>query len=303
MKEEETPSNNKQSENINFSIPKNLEWYLEQGFSIIPLKPQSTTKEPLIKWKGRQEKKSTREEIAEWCKLTNRFAIVCGEVSDNLVVIDIDKEELFAGLNLGVVASRTYTEERQGKFHIYLRTTKPIKHKTLKFEDKEDISIRFNDDLVITGGTTHPSGGTYQYFLPSPKEIATVEPGFFDDLEKLWLDYRGLSKEGKKSFRGLKKGITFKTSILEVIKNCTELKELKDCDEYYTCRCPLPKHNDITPSFTIYKKTNSYYCWGCHRGGNVIKFVKDYYNISTKEAITRLKEAGAIEEEKKKSFQ
>ena len=88
-----------------------------------------------------------------------------------------------------------------------------------------------------------------------------------------------------------------------MIKNCTELKELKDCDEYYTCRCPLPKHNDITPSFTIYKKTNSYYCWGCHRGGNVIKFVKDYYNISTKEAITRLKEAGAIEEEKKKSFQ
>lgn len=165
-----------------------LKWYLEQGFSIIPLKPESDTKEPLITWKEYQERTPTSEEIAGWCKQTNRFAIVCGEVSDNLVVIDIDNEELFAGLNLGVVAANTYTEERQGKFHIFLRTTKPIKHKTLQIDGKEDISIRFNGDLLIAGGTTHPSGGAYKHFLTSPKEIVTKDVRIFDDLEKLWQD-------------------------------------------------------------------------------------------------------------------
>jgi len=278
-----------------------LKWYLEQGFSIIPLKPESDTKRPLIKsWKEYQERKPTSEEIAGWCKQTNRFAIVCGEVSDNLVVIDIDNEELFAGLNLGVVAANTYTEERQGKFHIFLRTTKPIKHKTLQIDGKEDISIRFNGDLVIAGGTTHPSGGAYKHFLTSPKEIVTKDVRIFDDLEKLWQDYRGLSAESKKGFAGLKKGITLKTSLLELIKSCAELKELQDHGDNYTCRCPFPKHTDITPSFTIYKKTNSYYCFGCQRGGNAVTFIKDFYGVSKKEAVARLKEEGAIEEEEEK---
>lgn len=283
-----TPNNSKVQEYINF--------YIEQGISIIPLEPEVGSKKPSIKWKERTEKKTTHEEIVEWRKQTDRFAIVCGEVSSNLVVIDVDKEELFAGLNLGVVAANTYTEERQGKFHIYLRTTKPIKHKTLKFEDGEDISIRFNDNLIMAGGIAHPSGGAYQHFPTSPREIATVDTGLFDDLEKLWRDYRGLSTEGKKTFAELKKGITLKTNIADAIKGYAELKELKDNGDTYTCRCPLPKHKDLTPSFTIYKKTNSYYCWGCNRGGNIINFVKDFFGISKKEAIARLKEEKVIEE-------
>lgn len=96
---------------------------------------------------------------------------------------------------------------------------------------------------------------------------------------------------------GLKKGITLKTSLLELIKSCAELKELQDHGDNYTCRCPFPKHTDITPSFTIYKKTNSYYCFGCQRGGNAVTFIKDFYGVSKKEAVARLKEGGAIEEE------
>ena len=291
-------TNNNTSKYKKVSIPKELEWYHEQGISIIPLEPQTDSKKPVIKFKERTEK-STREEIAEWSKETDRWAIVCGEISGNLVVIDVDKEELFAGLNLGVVAAKTHTEEKKGKYHIFLRTPKPIKHKQLKFGDKEDISLRFNDNLIIAGGTAHPSGGAYQHFTTSPKKIATVESGFFDDLERLWLDYRGLTKEGKNSFAKLKKGITLKTNILDVIKSYTELKELKDNGDTYTCRCPLPKHKDLTPSFTIYKKTNSYYCWGCNKGGNPVTFVKDFFGGSNKEAITRLVDAGKIEEEGK----
>ena len=32
--------------------------------------------------------------------------------------------------------------------------------------------------------------------------------------------------------------------------------------------CPL--HNDTAPSFTVYLKDDSFYCFGCHKGGDVI---------------------------------
>jgi hypothetical protein len=35
-------------------------------------------------------------------------------------------------------------------------------------------------------------------------------------------------------------------------------------------RCILPDHEDRTPSFVVYEATNSFYCFGCSRGGDVI---------------------------------
>ena len=35
-------------------------------------------------------------------------------------------------------------------------------------------------------------------------------------------------------------------------------------------RCPLPGHDDRSPSFTVYLETNSWWCFGCLRGGDVV---------------------------------
>jgi hypothetical protein len=34
-------------------------------------------------------------------------------------------------------------------------------------------------------------------------------------------------------------------------------------------RCPLPGHDDATPSFVVYPGERGWYCFGCHRGGDV----------------------------------
>jgi len=47
--------------------------------------------------------------------------------------------------------------------------------------------------------------------------------------------------------------------------------------------CPF--HKEKTPSFFIYLNTNSFYCHGCQKGGNVINFVEEFYNFSFKEAV------------------
>ena len=50
--------------------------------------------------------------------------------------------------------------------------------------------------------------------------------------------------------------------------------------------CPF--HNERTPSFTIYPKTNSFKCFGCGVGGSVIDFVMLIHGIDALEATKML---------------
>ena len=50
--------------------------------------------------------------------------------------------------------------------------------------------------------------------------------------------------------------------------------------------CPF--HNEKTPSMKVYKGNGGYHCFGCGEHGGVIDFVMKYFNLSFKEAITKL---------------
>ncbi len=39
------------------------------------------------------------------------------------------------------------------------------------------------------------------------------------------------------------------------------------------CRCPLPGHDDSTPSFAVHPVKQVWYCHGCHRGGDIFSFL------------------------------
>lgn len=47
--------------------------------------------------------------------------------------------------------------------------------------------------------------------------------------------------------------------------------------------CPF--HNEKTPSFTVYPETQSFYCFGCGAGGDVISFVRRTENLDYVEAV------------------
>lgn len=53
-------------------------------------------------------------------------------------------------------------------------------------------------------------------------------------------------------------------------------------------RCPF--HNDKTPSLKIYPNSNSYYCFGCGVGGDVISFIMHLFRLDFTGAIIRLDE-------------
>lgn len=67
---------------------------------------------------------------------------------------------------------------------------------------------------------------------------------------------------------------------------------LKRKGRILTGLCPF--HNEKTPSFTVYPETQSYYCFGCGSGGDVITFIKNIENLDYIEAVRFLADKYAL---------
>src|SRR5258707_4358966 len=50
--------------------------------------------------------------------------------------------------------------------------------------------------------------------------------------------------------------------------------------------CPL--HCDRKPSFLVDPSKSLFYCYGCGRGGDVIRFAEDYYQVKFLQAVALL---------------
>ncbi|MGN0612933.1 MAG: DNA primase [Porcipelethomonas sp.] len=61
----------------------------------------------------------------------------------------------------------------------------------------------------------------------------------------------------------------------------------------YVALCPF--HSEKTPSFHIYTDTQSFYCFGCGAGGDVITFTKRIENLGYIEAVKLLAQRGGLE--------
>lgn len=56
--------------------------------------------------------------------------------------------------------------------------------------------------------------------------------------------------------------------------------------------CPF--HNEKTPSFTVYPETESYYCFGCGAGGEVINFIRNIENLDFTDAVKLLADRAGL---------
>lgn len=68
---------------------------------------------------------------------------------------------------------------------------------------------------------------------------------------------------------------------------------LKKAGSSYKGLCPF--HNEKTPSFSVDEGRQTYKCFGCGEGGDVISFVEKYYNLDFMEAMEMLAREYGIE--------
>ncbi|MSU40811.1 MAG: DNA primase [Pedosphaera sp.] len=79
------------------------------------------------------------------------------------------------------------------------------------------------------------------------------------------------------------------SDIVEVIGGCFPLKR---AGANFTAVCPF--HKEKTPSFNVNPHKQIFHCFGCHKGGDVFKFVQEYEHIGFLEAVGRLAERASI---------
>ncbi len=80
-------------------------------------------------------------------------------------------------------------------------------------------------------------------------------------------------------------------SIVELVSE--NLKVIK-AGKNFKLNCPF--HEDKTPSLVLYPTKNTFYCFGCKKGGNIVDFISAYKNISRKDALILLKNKYKIED-------
>ncbi len=56
--------------------------------------------------------------------------------------------------------------------------------------------------------------------------------------------------------------------------------------------CPF--HSEKTPSFTVYQDTQSFYCFGCGKGGDIITFTRDIENLDYLDAVKLLADKAGL---------
>ena len=81
-------------------------------------------------------------------------------------------------------------------------------------------------------------------------------------------------------------------SAVNIVDVISEFVQLRKRGKNYVGLCPF--HQEKTPSFTVSSDKQIFNCFGCHKGGNVFKFLMDLQNISFVEAVQDIAKRAGI---------
>ena len=84
--------------------------------------------------------------------------------------------------------------------------------------------------------------------------------------------------------------IRMKNDIVDVISGYVRLQR-KGGSHFGLC----PFHNEKSPSFSVSRSKQMYYCFGCGAGGNVFTFLMEYEHYTFQEAIKELADRAGVQ--------
>ena len=91
----------------------------------------------------------------------------------------------------------------------------------------------------------------------------------------------------------------FSSAVLDRIRAASDIVEvigsylpLKRAGANFQALCPF--HKEKTPSFNVHPGKQIFHCFGCHKGGDVFKFVQEFESLDFPEAVRRLADRAKI---------
>lgn len=70
---------------------------------------------------------------------------------------------------------------------------------------------------------------------------------------------------------------------IDLVAYIQQFTELKPAGRTYKGKCPLPGHQDDSPSLTVYPDSKSWWCFGCQQGSDIFDFAKKMHGGNAKE--------------------
>lgn len=172
----------------------------ERGFNLIPLQPNS--KKPVA---GSNWTQFQTEKFEGSFPPSCNIAVICGETSGNLYVVDLDDESLYSELPSDLM--ETYTVKTGKGFHLYYKYDN-FAPPNKKMDDNRGrhIDIKSQGGYVLGVGSIHPdTGKIYEVINDSPikhldgntlKE-ALVKMGFNIETKSITEIEQGVSEGGR----------------------------------------------------------------------------------------------------------
>jgi len=166
-----------------------INFYQQLGLVPIPLRAKD--KAAIVEWKKHQTIKPTSETINSWFKDRTindvNVGLLCGQVSGNLVVLDIDNKDmitkLFPPKELQRLAEETLITKTARGIHIYFRSEKSCPNFRLP---EFHIDIKSQRGYVVAPPSIHPSGKIYEFLNDNTyhiKRLPDFERWFWKVLE------------------------------------------------------------------------------------------------------------------------
>ena len=84
--------------------------------------------------------------------------------------------------------------------------------------------------------------------------------------------------------------IKARNDIVSVVEQYVRLDKRSGSNYFGLC----PFHNEDTPSFSVSPNKQIFYCFGCHKGGNVINFVREVEKCTWPQALKILADRVSI---------
>lgn len=249
-----------------------------KGFNIMPCPPNQ--KHP-GEWKAYQAQKY---DIEAWASNPNRyyrdsyewnFCIICGKISDNLEIIDIEDYQIYDKFFKGIETFVVKTPN--GGVHIYFLSDNPLEKSFSKYLDSWPIDVRTNGGLIMIP-PSRIDGKYYEVLIDLP--IKKIEGNAKRILEEKLPTLKRREETDDFDIEKFKKNIR----IGDVANKYT--KPERHIKKGWQGFCPF--HNENNPSFTVYEDTERFYCFSCGEGGDVIDFIEKVENLDFRGAVEHL---------------
>jgi hypothetical protein len=255
--------------------------YAKLGLSIMPLQG----KRPVLgSWKTYQQQQATSAKINQWHKqsLFNNVGIVCGEVSNNLVVLDLDGAAGYPAFAATFPElAETYTVATGGGVgkHVYFNVdTMPSSVKAMG-TPIGNLELCGEGRQVVAPPSIHPTTGN-SYSVEKAMPILQI-----DDLDKLvqWIE-SFKSREQVTNWRPPQHqsapGATINPRVIDAIVHELSRRNFKQHGDWLHGSCIQPEnHNngDRNPSFGFNTTSGFGHCYVC--GTKLAKDICQQLNI------------------------